>query len=102
MTIFRMRAAARKRRDGEVFGLVRVSSIAWIGEGGEPGGLFVPVLALFAESEFEFAGEGGDRAPPVGYGVAVEVFDGGGLGDGVSGGKHCDDAVLLRGQGGIG
>jgi hypothetical protein len=43
--------------------------------------LFVPVLALFAEGEFEFAGEGGDGASPVGDGVAVEVFKRGGLGD---------------------
>jgi hypothetical protein len=32
----------------------------------------------------------------------VEVFLGGGLGDGISGGKQRDDAVLLRRQGGVG
>jgi hypothetical protein len=53
--------------------------------------LFVPLLALFAWGEFQFSGEGGDGATPVGDGVAVQVF-GGGLGDVVADG----DRVMMR------
>ena len=72
------------------------------GLGGEEGGLFVPVKALFAGGEFEFAGEGGDGASPVADGVAVDVFFGGGLGDGLAGSDPRDDAVLKGRERGVG
>jgi hypothetical protein len=67
------------------------------GFGGEFSGLFVPVESLFVEGVFEFAGEGGAGATPVGDGVAVYLFLFGGGGDGVAGGEEGDNAVLLWG-----
>jgi hypothetical protein len=72
------------------------------GLSGEVGGLVGPVVGSFARGKFEFTGEGGDGATPVGDGVAVDVDGGSRFRNGRADREQAEDAVLGRGESGVG